>query len=332
MAGTEAISVLIELVEQRRNVEKKLEIIDILDGLKDLRKSVDQYVANKVLESISTDLTAEVMEWYGQVKTKGDPDVHFDGFDMERTKKGELKARRVQIKAKSYGKELVSAVSSLSESKLNALGLCVSIATNLKGESPFDFLIIDDPIQSWDAEHEIQFIEVIRKLVEHGRQVILLSHNRKWIDMVRSGCRSINGRFYEITAYTQAGLSIIETPWTKWDERLREVNAIIQDSTAGSVKLQQAEEEIRIVITELASEVYFGRKGIKKKAHGLNSSEVRRMLVECGVGSGLVDRITQTFDTTNDAHHAPTNYAAHRQRLRKYRDWAHELAQELDRK
>lgn len=215
LAGTEDISVLIDLLEQRRNVEKKFEIKRILDSLKDLRKLVDQYVANRVLGAISGELTSEVMEWYGQIKTTGDPDVHFDGFDIERTKKGELKARRVQIKAKSYGKKLVSAVSSLSESKLNALGLCVSIATNLKGESPFDFLIIDDPIQSWDAEHEIQFIEVIRRLVERGKQVILMSHNRKWIDMVRSGCRTINGRFYEITGYTEAGPHIAEISWVE---------------------------------------------------------------------------------------------------------------------
>jgi len=325
LAGTEDISVLIDLLEQRCNVEKKFEIKGILDGLKGLRKSVDQYVANRVLGAISGELTSEVMEWYGQIKTTGDPDVHFDGFDMERTRKGELKARRVQIKAKSYGKELVSAVSSLSESKLNALGLCVSIATNLKGESPFDFLIIDDPIQSWDAEHEIQFIEVIRKLIERGKQVILMSHNRKWIDMVRSGCCTISGRFYEITGYTETGPHIAEIPWVKWTERLKEVDAIVKDQTATSVKLQQAEGEIRIVNAELTSELYFKIKGVRKKPHDLNSTKVRKMLLECGIENSLVDRITQTFETTDDAHHDPVNYAAHRQRIQRYYSWAHEL-------
>ena len=329
LAGTEDISVLIYLLEQRRNVEKKFEIKRILDSLKDLRKSVDQYVANRVLEAISGELTSEVMGWYGQIKTTGDPDVHFNGFDIERTKKGELKARRVQIKAKSYGKDLVSAVSSLSESKLNALGLCVSIATNLKGESPFDFLIVDDPIQSWDAEHEIQFIEVIRRLVELGKQVILMSHNRKWIDMVRSGCRTINGRFYEITGYTDAGPHIAEIPWVRWIERLKEVDAIIKDQTATSVKLQQAEEEIRIVNTELTSELYFKIKGVRKDPHDLNSTKVRKMLVECGIDGSLVDRITQTFETTNDSHHASKDYDAHRQRIRRYHSWAYELAKLL---
>lgn len=329
LAGTEDISVLVDLLERRQDIEKKFEIDGILDGLKDLRKAVDQYVANKMLHAISAELTSEVMEWYGQIKTTGDPDVHFGGFDMERTTKGELKARRVQIKATSYGKDLVSAVSSLSESKLNALGLCVSIATNLKGDSPFEFLIIDDPIQSWDAEHEIQFIEVIRKLVERGKQVILLSHNRKWMDQVRSGCRTLNGWFYEITGYTEAGPHISEVPWEKWIERLKEVDAIVKDPKAGSVKLQQAEEEIRIVIAELTSELYLKKKQVRKSPHDLNSTKVRKMLLECGVKAGLVDNITQTFETTDDAHHAPADYAVQRERIRRYHAWVYELAQLL---
>lgn len=325
LAGTEDISVLIDLKEQRNDIEKNFKIKGILAGLKDLRKTVDQYAATKVLEAISTDLTKEVMTWYGQIRTEGDPDVHFDGFDMERTREGKLKARRVKIKAKSYGKELVSAVSSLSESKLNALGLCVSIATNLKGESPFGFLIIDDSIQSWDAEHETQFIQVIRKLVEHGKQVILLSHNKKWINMVRSGCRSINGRYYEITMYTQAGPHIKEILWETWKERLKEVDGIIKDPTATSVKLQHAEEEVRIVIAQLASEIYLKKKNILKSPHDLNSEKIRKILLECGVETKLVDRITQTFETTDPAHHAPVDYETQRPRLQTYHAWAHEL-------
>lgn len=326
LAGMEEVSVLIDLIEQQGDIEKCQKIKKIFTGLKELRKYVDRYVANKVLEAISNELTSEVMEWYGEIRTIGDPDVHFDGFDIERTVKGELKARRVQIKAKSYGKELISAVSSLSESKLNALGLCVSLAVNLKGQSPFDFLIIDDPIQSWDAEHEVQFIGVIRKLVERGRQVILMSHNKKWIEMVRQGCRTINGWYYEITGYTEAGPSIEEICWESWRERLKEVDAIIKDENASSIKLGQAEEEIRFIIAELTCEIYYGKKGERKAPHSLNSTKVRKMLVECGIDTNLVDRITQTFETTDDAHHAPIDYTSHRQRLRQYFGWAHELS------
>jgi len=65
---------------------------------------------------------------------------------------------------------------------------------------------------------------------------------------------------------------------------LKEIDAIVKDSTAGSVKLKQAEEEIRNIIAELASELYLKKKRARKRPHNLNSTRVRKMLVECGVG------------------------------------------------
>jgi len=329
LAGTEDISVLIDLLGRRRDIQRKFRIDAVLGSLKDLRKSVDQYVANKVFEAVSGDLSSEVMKWYGEIRTTGDPDVHFDGFDMERTASGALKGRRVQIKAVSYGEELVSAVSSLSESKLNALGLCVSIAENLKGDSPFEFLVIDDPIQSWDAEHETQFIQVIRRLVERGKQVILLSHNKVWIERVCKGCRSLNGWYYEITGYTKAGPEISEVSWVKWARRLEEVDAILKDPTASTTTLQRAEEEIRIAIEEIVPEVCLRRRGVHTSSHRLDAVKVRKLLVECGVEASLVDRISGTFETTSPAHHAEPSYAPDRERIRRYHSWAHELAKLL---
>jgi hypothetical protein len=331
LAETEDISILIDLLELWQDIKKKFEIDDILESLKDFRKNVDRYVANKVLNAISGELTSEVMEWYSQIKTTGDPDVHFDGFDMERTIRGEIKARRVKIKATSYGKDLVSAVSSLSESKLNALGLCVSIATNLKSDSPFEFLIIDDPIQSWDAEHEIQFIEVIKKLIERGKQVILLSHNLQWIKQVRGGCRALNGWYYEITGYLETGPKIHEVPWAEYSQRLQEVDAIIKDPDASSSTLQRAEAEIRIAIEVIISKIWRKKKGIQKSCHNLGCIEVRKKLLECGVEQQkLIDNITLTYETTDPAHHDQKDYAPNKDRIRKYHSWTHELARLLN--
>ncbi|MDD4980941.1 MAG: AAA family ATPase [Candidatus Omnitrophica bacterium] len=330
LAGTKDITILIDLLEKRENIRKGYRVKNIIDGLKGLKSEVEQHVATKMLETITNDLSSDVMSWYNEIRTTGDPDVHFNGFDIERTKDGKFKSRRVQIKAKSYDKELVSAVSSLSESKLNALGLCVSIATNLKSSGPFDFLVIDDPIQSWDAEHETQFIEVIKKLIAKGKQIILLSHNLSWINQVRMGCRTLNGRIYKITSYTVDGPNIREFQWAEYNERLTEVNAILQSPTATTVQLQQAEEEIRIVVTEIAAELYFKRKKISIKPNNLNAKETRRVLIESGVQSALVDRISQTFETTDDAHHASLDFAARKQRIQCYHSWCHELVQELD--
>ena len=325
VAGTEDVSLLIDLTENLKDINKVFEIDFILAGLKELRKTVDQYVGSKMLDAVANEMTGDVMAWYNQIRTAGDPDVHFSGFDMERTKKGDIKSRRVQIKASSYGKNLVSAVSSLSESKLNALGLCMSIATNLKPGCPFSFLFIDDPIQSWDEEHGAQFIEIVQKLIDKGKQVIILSHNNRWLQQLRTGCRSLNGFYYEITSYTKAGPIIVQKDWCSWKQRLDEVKAIINDQNADSVRLQNAEAEIRLAVSDLTSVLYSKKKNQHKDANKFNSAQVRKCLVECGLPLRLIDQIGQTFETTDDAHHV-TDYSAQRERILRYCNYIQELA------
>ena len=330
LAGIEDIAMLIELLEKRSQVRMTLEVNAVLSELAELRATIDDFVIDKIAAAISVELTADVNRWYNKIKTKGDPDVHFDAFDLERTKKGKVKARKVQVGAKSYGQDLISAVSSLSESKLNALGLCMSLAVNLKGESPFDFVLIDDPIQSLDEEHATQFSEIIRELVDDiGLQVLILSHNKGWLDQLRAGCRSINGYYYEITAYTKEGPQIAPVSWASWDERLQTVDAILKDSSASSVRLQQAEQEIRIVVCEVSASIYAKVLSVDVSPHKLNSKKVTKILTECGVKPQLVDRIRQTFVTTDDSHHAPKDYSPVRERISRYHSWAHELIEYL---
>lgn len=330
LAGTEEVSVLIDLLEIQDDIEKYLEIEEIISGLSGLRTEIDNFVADEILQSIATDLTGEVMHWYDKIKTTGDPDVHFGGFDLEKTKTGKVKSRRVQIKATSYGEELVSAVSSLSESKLNVLGLCMSLATHIKSDSPFGFILIDDPIQSLDSDHETQFIEIIRDLVDsYEIQLIILSHNKSWIDQVCAGCRSVNGWYYEITGYTKDGPNIIPISWVRWKDRLKTVDAITKDPTADSIKLQQAEEEIRLVFCSLTSELYKKERNKSVNPNTLNSNKIQKILTECGVEDSLVDRVVQSFGTTDDSHHAPGDYAPIRERIKRYHAWAHELSKLL---
>ena len=328
-AGTADVSVLIDLLTHRSTIAKKLEIDAVLEGLKDFRKSVDQFVSAEMENAVARALTADVSIWYDKIRTKTDPDVHFGGFDLERTAKGEAKARRVRINATSYGKNLASAVSSLSESKLNALGICISIATYMRHARPFEFLVIDDPIQSLDAEHEAQFVEVVCELVEQGKQVILLSHNKRWVDAVRNGCRSINGWMYEITGYDLSGPHISEKAWVPQQERFQEIDAILNDQMADSVRLQHAEEEVRILVCELTAQIAKRVLGKTMSPHDLNASKVRALLMTCNVDQKLIDRIGQTFSTTDSAHHAPIDYAPHRHRIQQYRGYLNELTQVL---
>ena len=186
---------------------------------------------------------------------------------------------------------------------------------------PFEFIVLDDPIQSWDDEHEIQFINILRALVEEEkRQVILMSHRRGWIDQVAAHCRSLNGLRYDITGYTKEGPAIQQRAWATIDQRLKEALSISKDPTASGVRLQQGEEEIRITASQLVADVAQVILKRQTGAHNINSDRARAILNEAGCSAKLVDRVIGTWTTTDPAHHAPKDYAPSAERIRQYYD------------
>jgi hypothetical protein len=126
----------------------------------------------------------------------------------------------------------------------------------------------------------------------------------------------LNGVHYEITGYTKDGPHIQVVDWAPINQRLGEAERIAMDQTATSVRLQQAEEELRLAACQVAS--YVAEKKLERvtSAHKMNSGDVRAILVEAGVEAKLVDRVSAMFVTTDKAHHAPKNYAPERQRIK----------------
>lgn len=327
LAGTQQLSMTISILENFSKIKKYEQIKQAIDSMKELRAEVTTYVSDKTRAMVENQLTDEVMSWYRQIKTKGDPDVHFSGFSLS----GNKARHEISVSAKSYGHDLVSAVSSLSESKLNALGLSIKISNNVKAGIPFGFLVIDDPVQSLDGDHAVQISTIICELVkDYGKQVILLSHNKNWLDQLIKGAQSINGIYYEMTGFNVLGPNLSIEEWKAWHRRLQDVKAICNNTSSTQIQLQQAEEEIRLAICDIASKVYYKKTGKMKSSHSLNETKIRNMLIESGIESGLVDRISQTFTTTDDSHHSGESYSANRERIRHYHSWVHELAKELN--
>ena len=305
IADTKEISSLIRFLENKKDFKKKLSIQLVLSSMANLRKIVDIYVTNKLANSVKDTLSKDVMEWYGKIRTDGDPNVHFDSFDLPQTKSGDVKSRRIDIIAKSYGKRLPSAVSSLSESKLNALGFAISISNNVKCDTTFDFLVIDDPVQSFDNSHASQIIDVIRTLIdEYDKQVILLSHDLNWINLVRAQCRTINGFYYEIINYSENGPNIQRKPWTHIDDRINEITAIINNPEGlSSVEKQRIATEFRLLINELACDINFTISKERKNPDKFNQADVRSILIKSRMDSSIIDKICAIHKDSNDPHH-----------------------------
>jgi len=322
-AGTELLSIKIEIVKRYKDIIKFITLEDLISSLKILRSNVVSYVNKKTKDIIDNKLTKDVLKWYDLIKTEGDPDVHFSGFELA----GTSSRQQININAQSYGKSLVSAVSSLSESKLNALGLSVKLANNVSTSTPFNFLVVDDPVQSLDDDHSTKFTEIIRSIIEdHQKQIILLSHSQEWLKQIKTGNLSINGDYYEITGYTISGPEINIKEWCSWKSRLLDIEATCNDSKSDTNRLQQAEANLRLLIGQIASIILEKTSGKIKGIDKFSSKEVRSVLIEAGIDNALVDKISQTYETIDDSHHSPEKYSPKSARIKAYCSWVRELA------
>jgi len=83
--------------------------------------------------------------------------------------------RRVELNVSVDGRDGV-ALSVMSQGELNALALSLFLPRMLLTESPFRFLIIDDPVQAFD-NHKVDGLVQVLAEVAKTRQVIVLSHD-----------------------------------------------------------------------------------------------------------------------------------------------------------
>ena len=221
-------------------------------------------------------------------------------------------------------------MSSLSESKLNALGLSISIANNIKGNSTFGFLLIDDPVQSMDAGHSVQIINIVRSLIEdEGKQVVLLSHNSDWLRDARKSCRSINGYYYEIESYTLEGPKIERRMWAAVEERLAEVKAFLDKPGLKRLDKQKIAEEFRLLYNELASDICKAKTGKVTNPDSLNSAGVRSLLIQSDFDSTSTDKVFAAYTSVSNAHHE-ISYDEPTQTLREYLKLALQMKQFLE--
>lgn len=91
--------------------------------------------------------------------------------------------RRVALNVAVDGREGV-AVSVMSQGELNALALSLFLPRMMLAESPFRFLIVDDPVQALDS-HKVDGLARVLANVAKTRQVIVLSHDPRLLEATR---------------------------------------------------------------------------------------------------------------------------------------------------
>lgn len=129
--------------------------------------------------------------------------VDLGGIRLE----GQKTSRRVVLQAAVDGSE-TEAFGVMSQGELQALALAIFIPRATSPESPFRFLVFDDPIQAMDPSKIDGFLEVLRALAQ-DRQVIVLTHDNRLPAAIR-GSRA-PARIVEVMRAANSAISVVDS-------------------------------------------------------------------------------------------------------------------------
>ena len=133
---------------------------------------------------------------------------------------GQKTTRRVVLEATVDGSD-TEAFGVMSQGELQALALAIFIPRATSAESPFRFLVLDDPIQAMDPSKIDGFLQVLTELAQ-DRQVVVFTHDDRLPAAIRRSRAS--ARIIEVTRGANSAVTVTESS--------RPVKRILDDAYA----------------------------------------------------------------------------------------------------
>jgi len=117
---------------------------------------------------------------------------------------GSKNQRRVELLAQVDGED-AGALSVMSQGELHALALALFLPRAAHKDSPFRFIVLDDPIQAMDPAKVDGFVKVLESLAK-DRQVIVLSHDDRLPATLRQ--LAVQARILQVDRVTESKVSV----------------------------------------------------------------------------------------------------------------------------
>jgi hypothetical protein len=92
--------------------------------------------------------------------------------------------RQAALEATSFGRP-INPVTTFSEAEGNCLGLSLYFSQRVDRNAQWKMILLDDPVQSMDEGHEQSLVSLLAR-VARRRQLIVLSHNRRFAEAVQA--------------------------------------------------------------------------------------------------------------------------------------------------
>lgn len=172
------------------------------------------------------------------------------------TLEGANTRRRVNLSAAVDGED-TGALAVMSQGELHALSLALFLPRASMPESPFRFLVLDDPVQAMDPAKVDGLVQLLADLAE-TRQVVVLSHDDRLPAAARRA--RVGARVLEVTraADSRVEVKVASDPTSRY---LRDARALLRDKALPEDTLRKTLPGlVRFALESCAREVVFERR------------------------------------------------------------------------
>lgn len=235
-----AIAAWVDLEADARNDDERLN--GVRTSLKWLRANAETLRQRRIAPVVD-----QARAIWGRMRHESNVDL--GGISLE----GAANRRRAVVEGSVDGVS-AGALSVMSQGELHALALALFIPRATTEDSPFRFLVLDDPIQAMDPAKIDGFLDVLVEL-SSSRQVIVFSHDDRLPAAIRA--RSISAQLIEVTR--EAGSVVVakanDLPAHRYIDDATAV--ILDDDLDDMIKQKAAPGLFRMAVEAAAHQRYF---------------------------------------------------------------------------
>jgi recombinational DNA repair ATPase RecF len=180
----------------------------------------------------------------------------------------------------------------LSQGEIHAMALSLFLPRATLAQSPFKFLVIDDPVQAMDPG-KVEALAMVLAEVATQRQVIVFTHDERLAEAVRR--LKISARIWKVDR-SEGGVMGVALSLNPVDQALKEARDLLKDSKLPEVVAVKVVPNLcRQAIEAACDEVIRGRR----MAAGMRASEVDRLLQDA---HRVISRLALAMFDNADRH------------------------------
>ena len=183
-------------------IEEGFAVQEVIKRMTNFKKDTEEHEKTLTAARLA-EKEEDILKWYGILNPN--EEIRFARMGINSSG-----SRRIDLVAELYDRT-ANAAAMLSEAHINAMGISVYLGQVVSHYSPFNFIVLDDPVQSMDADHTIRLqTDLIGELILQGYQVIVFSHLRTFIHDLKQHHGLDTDYQYEFASYHRGGPKILE--------------------------------------------------------------------------------------------------------------------------